>query len=88
MITENEKEIIIKCAKKFNVSLIYLFGSAVSSKEYNDIDLAIKGIKPELFFKFYGELLNNLNLPVDLIDLSDESLFNQIIQEKGVKILG
>ena len=88
MISENEKEIIIQCARKYNVSLIYLFGSAVNSKEYNDIDLAIKGIKPELFFKFYGELLNNLTKPVDLIDLSDESLFNQIIQEKGVKILG
>ncbi len=88
MINEYEKKIIIECAKRYKVPLLYLFGSAVESEEYNDIDLAVKGIKPELFFKFYAELLNNLNKHVDLVDLSDESLFNQIIQERGVKILG
>jgi len=63
-----------------------LFGSSLNKNEYNDIDLAVKGIKPELFFKFYGELLRNLTKPVDLIDLSEKSLFNQIIEETAVKI--
>jgi len=58
------------------------------NSEYNDIDLAVKGIKPEVFFKFYGELLRSLSKPVDLVDLSKKSLFNQIIEEKGVKIYG
>ena len=35
MISENEKEIIIECAKKYNGPFIYLFGSAVNSEEYN-----------------------------------------------------
>jgi len=55
---------------------------------YNDIDLAVRGIKPEVFFKFYGELLRNLSKPVDLVDLSNKSLFNQIIEEQGVRIYG
>ncbi|NVM53711.1 MAG: nucleotidyltransferase domain-containing protein [Candidatus Helarchaeota archaeon] len=88
MISERERAIIIRCAKKYKVSLVYLFGSALDNSEYYDIDLAVKGIKPDLFFKFYGELLRNLTKPVDLIDLSEKSLFNRIIEERGVKILG
>ena len=86
MINEKEKAIIIRYAKKYQVSAIFLFGSSKENKEYNDIDLAVKGIKPELFFKFYGELLRNLAKPVDLIDLSEKSLFTQIIEEKAIKI--
>ncbi len=89
MISKRDKEIITRCAKKYKVSSIYLFGSSLDkSGEYNDIDLAVKGIKPEVFFKFYGELLRSLSKPVDLVDLSKKSLFNQIIEEKGVSIYG
>ena len=89
MITENEKETIIQYAKKYNVSSMYLFGSSLDdNQEAADIDLGVKGIVPKLFFKFYGELLRNLSKPVDLVDLSKKSLFNQIVEEKGVKIYG
>ncbi len=86
MITEAEKEIIIQFAKKYKVSSIFLFGSSLYEKKYNDIDLAVKGLKPELFFKFYGELIRNLPKPVDLIDLSEKTLFTQMIEETAVKI--
>lgn len=89
MISERDKEIIIKYAKKYSVSIIYLFGSSIDKNSAaNDIDLAVKGITPRLFFKFYGELLRNLSKPVDLVDLSKKSLFNQIVEEKGIKIYG
>lgn len=89
MISETDREIIIKCAKKYKVSAVYLFGSSLDEGgRCNDIDLAVKGIKPEVFFKFYGELLRSLSKPVDLVDLSKRSLFNQIIEERGVKIYG
>ncbi len=75
--------------KKYEVSSIYLFGSSLDKDpESNDIDLAVEGIRPNVFFKFYGELLRSLSKPVDLIDLSRKSLFNRIIEEKGVKIYG
>ena len=89
MISKRDREIIIRYAKKYGISAIYLFGSSLDRNSgYNDIDLAVKGIKPEVFFKFYGELLRSLSKPVDLIDLSRKSLFNRIIEEKGVKIYG
>ena len=89
MITEHDKKTIIRCAKKYNVLSIYLFGSSLDDNiEANDIDLAVKGIRPELFFKFYGELFRNLSKDVDLVDLSKKSLFNDIVEEKGVLIYG
>jgi predicted nucleotidyltransferase len=89
MISEKDKEIIIRYAKKYNIAKVLLFGSSLGDyKAANDIDLAVMGVKPEVFFKFYGELLRNLSKPVDLIDLSKKSLFNQMVEEKGVKIYG
>jgi predicted nucleotidyltransferase len=89
MITEKEKQVIVKYAKRYNVSYVILFGSSLSKdKEANDIDIAVKGIEPELFFKFYAELFKNLSKPVDLVDLSRKSLFNDLIEETGVTIYG
>ena len=89
MITETDKDTIIRYAKKYDVSAVYLFGSSLDEKqEAGDIDLGIKGIMPKVFFKFYGELLRHLSKPVDIVDLSKKSLFNQIIEEKAVKIYG
>ena len=87
MITEKDKDIILQYAKKYNVSYIILFGSSIrKDKEANDIDIGVKGIKPGLFFKFYAELFKHLSKPVDLIDLSKRSLFNELVEETGVRI--
>ena len=89
MITEHEKDIILRCAKKYNASSVLLFGSSIEKgQDANDIDLAIKGVEQKFFFKFYAELVKHLSRPVDLIDLSRKSLFNDIIEQTGVKIYG
>jgi len=89
MITEYEKNIILQCAKKYNVSSVLLFGSSIEEeKSANDIDLGVRGIEQKLFFKFYAELVKNLSRPVDLVDLSQKSLFNDIVEETGVRIYG
>ncbi|MEA1963531.1 MAG: hypothetical protein U9O41_00120 [Candidatus Aerophobetes bacterium] len=89
MLTQYEKDIILRCAKKYNVSTIFLFGSSIEKgSEFNDIDLGVKGLQPCLFFKFYAELIKHLPKNVDLVDLSQESLFNELVEENGVKIYG
>lgn len=89
MITEKDKDIILECAKKYDVSCIILFGSSIrKDKKANDIDIGVKGIKPQLFFKFYTELFKHLSKPVDLIDLSKKSLFNELAEQTGVRIYG
>ena len=89
MITEKDKSIIIDYAKKYNVSQVFLFGSSIKKdKEPNDIDIGVKGIDPRLFFKFYAELYKHLSKPVDLVDLSKKSLFNELVEETGERIYG
>ncbi|MBN2488298.1 MAG: nucleotidyltransferase domain-containing protein [Methanosarcinaceae archaeon] len=89
MISEKDKKIIIRCAKKYNAASVILFGSSVTDdKESNDIDIGVKGIEPGLFFKFYAEVFKNLSKSVDLVDLSKKSLFNDLVEEDGVKIYG
>ena len=89
MITENEKNVILRYAKEYNVTSILLFGSSIEGEEdTNDIDLGVKGIEQRLFFKFYAKLVKHLSKPVDLVDLSQRSLFNDIVEETGVRIYG
>jgi uncharacterized protein len=89
MLDEKDKSIIISYAKKFNVKEIYLFGSSLDNEnDSNDIDLAVRGISPGLFFDFYGKLLRYLSKPVDLVDLSKKSRFVEFIEKQAVKIYG
>ena len=89
MITEEDKDTIIRCAKRYNVESVILFGSSTRDDiESNDIDIGVKGIEPRLFFKFYAELFRRLPKPVDLVDLSKKSLFNDLVEETGVRIYG
>ena len=76
MISKRDKEIITRCARKYMASTIqnYLFGSSLDrDSEPNDIDLVVEGIIPEMFLKFYGELLRSLSKSVNLVDLSRKS---------------
>ncbi len=89
MISDIEKDIILQCAKKFEVSTVILFGSSLGDEQNaNDIDLGVKGIDPKRFFKFYAELFKKLSKPVDLVDLTRKSLFNDLIEETGMRIYG
>ena len=88
MISEKNKEIILKYAKKYNVSVVILFGSSLEKEDTNDIDIGIKGIEAGLFFDFYGELLLALSKRIDIIDLSKENSFNKLVEKEGMMLYG
>lgn len=88
MITKKEKNKILEIAKKYKIDQILLFGSAAEKNEYNDIDLAVKGLKSGLFFKFYGEIIMQLSKPVDLINLDNDSSFVNLVKKEGIAIYG
>ena len=88
MISKKNKAIILKYAKKYNLSVVILFGSSIEKKNTNDIDIGIKGIEPNRFFDFYGELLLALSKRIDIIDLSKENSFNKLIEKEGIKLYG
>lgn len=88
MISETDMAAILRYAKKYNVSEVYLFGSSIEREDANDIDIGIRGILPELFFDFYGELLLELSKPLDIVDLNEDNSFNRLVMKEGVKLYG
>jgi len=89
MISEKDKQTIQEVSKKYRVKRVLLFGSSIEpTKESYDIDIAVEGISPEDFFKYYGDLMLKLSKPVDVIDLSGSSKFVKLILQEGISIYG
>ena len=89
MITESEKRTIRKISEKYAVKLVLLFGSSlVSGRKSRDIDLAVEGVSPADFFRYYGDLMLGLSKAVDVIDLSVASKFTKMIRKEGITLYG
>jgi predicted nucleotidyltransferase len=81
-IFETELKQIAKISKEFGAKKVFLFGSCIEDiKTANDIDIAVSGIKPKDFFKFYGKVSMALKDEVDIIDMADirKHLYNKIL---------
>jgi len=89
MISDEDKIALLRIAKKYKISKLYLFGSNLESeREANDIDVAVEGIPESEYFKFYGDLIFSLSKPVDLIDLRKKTLFTDLIKSEGILLYG
>jgi len=87
MFSSELQKTIAECAREFDVKAVWIFGSSLEDDSPSrDIDLAVEGISPKLFFKFYARLFMALPKPVDLVDLSQDTPIASIIREKGVAI--
>lgn len=85
MITELEKRMIREISERYRVKRVLLFGSSLdTTRESRDIDIAVEGVQPKDFFKYYGDLLLTIPKPVDVVDLSGTSKFVKLIQQEGV----
>ncbi len=92
-IFETELEKIIDISKEFGIEKVLLFGSCLEDVETaQDIDIAVVGINPRDFFKYYGKVSMVVDDEVDIFDLDDlrEHLCKRILSkgkvlyEKGV----
>ena len=84
---------IASVSKEFGAKKVILFGSCLKDIESaQDIDIAVSGIKPREFFKYYGKVSMAVKDEVDIVDLDDirEHLYKrvlskgQVIYEEGV----
>ncbi len=64
---------------------VYLFGSAAKGTllEHADVDLAVSGLPPELFFRAMAKASRALGRPLDLIDLDDDNPFTRYLKNEG-----
>ena len=87
-IPENYQEDIKKATnllKNEGCKTVYLFGSMVTGKihENSDIDIGIKGLPPEKFFKAYSKLYMNLDNEIDLVDFDYDDQFFSLLERLG-----
>ena len=86
---DNEiKKLIEKAAKVLKAAgarEVYVFGSAArgESGEHSDVDLAVSGLPPQVFFKAMGQAGDVLGRPLDLIDLDEETPFARYLKDEG-----
>ncbi|MDI6735388.1 MAG: hypothetical protein QME42_04195 [bacterium] len=85
-VLERELAKIISISKDFGVEKMLLFGSCLEELESaQDIDIAVSGIKPREFFKYYGKVSMAVEDEVDIVDLDDvrEHLYKRILSKGG-----
>jgi predicted nucleotidyltransferase len=89
-VLERELAKVVSLSKEFGAEKVLLFGSCLEDVESaHDIDVAVKGVKPEKFFEMYGRILGEVDSEVDLIPLEDtREHFAKRILEKGRLIYG
>ena len=85
---EEVRRLVAKAAEVLKVAgarEVYVFGSASrgTMRADSDVDLAVSGLPPEVFFKAMGQVADVLGRPFDLIDLDESSPFTQYLQEEG-----
>ena len=77
---------LIKILKENGAKEIFIFGSIANGKfnENSDIDIAVKGLKEQDFYRVASILLFELENKFDLIDLDDkQNRFSQMLLEVG-----
>jgi predicted nucleotidyltransferase len=65
---------------------VYLFGSAARGalRPDSDLDLAVTGLRPELFFATLGQAEDVIRRRLDVIDLDRDTPFTRYLKRKGV----
>jgi len=86
--TDEMKELIKKAAevlREAGAREVYLFGSTATGtmREESDIDMAVRGLPPEVFFTAMGKAHSILGRQLDLIDLDEKNLFTEYLKKKG-----
>lgn len=78
---KEDLESAISILQKYGVTEIYIFGSLADGtyNENSDIDIAVKGMKPELYLKAYSELSFNIKKKIDLLNMDTQERFAQML---------
>jgi predicted nucleotidyltransferase len=78
----------IAALKAAGAKEVYLFGSAAQGgfSEDSDIDLAVRGLPPERFFRAISQASTFLDRPLDVVDLDEASPFTRHLEQEGLLV--
>jgi predicted nucleotidyltransferase len=86
--TPREKEAVAKAAQLFRdmgATQVFMFGSAVKGqlRPDSDIDMAVSGLPPRVYFSAVNQASDLLGRPVDLMDLDDDTPLVRYLRASG-----
>jgi predicted nucleotidyltransferase len=86
--TPREKEAVAKAAQLFRdmgATQVFMFGSAVKGqlRPDSDIDMAVSGLPPRVYFSAVNQAWDLLGRPVDLMDLDDDTPLVRYLRASG-----
>lgn len=72
--------------RRYGATEVNVFGSAADGTmdEHSEVDLAARGIPPRSFFEAMGAAQQELDCPLDLIDLDQEDPFTRYLTTEQV----
>ena len=74
----------VEVLRGFGANRVWLFGSALETPDdVGDLDLACEGLPDKVFYRALSRLMDAMRMPVDLVDLSQDTRFNQYIRSKA-----
>lgn len=81
----SDVERAVEISKAEGCREVYVFGSVAVGDmgSRSDLDIAVRGCPPERFYRLLGRLMDELSLPVDLIDLDVETRVAEFLEEEG-----
>jgi len=64
---------------------VYVFGSTSKGKlrPGSDVDMAVSGLPPEVFFRAMAAAHDALGRPLDLVNLDEDNDFTRYLKEEG-----
>lgn len=82
---QNDIQRAVQILKEAGCNEIFLFGSLVSGRHQigSDIDLAVAGCPSGKFFSLLGQLMLELEHPVDLVSLDSQSELAEHLRQTG-----
>ena len=71
--------------RRHGASAVYLFGSHATpaARHDSDVDLAVKGLPPRLFYRAMADAQAVLDRSLDLVDLDEPSPFVDYLLHSG-----
>jgi predicted nucleotidyltransferase len=78
----------IQILKAAGCAEVFVFGSAITGhiRPDSDLDLAVRGCPQGEFFYLLGQLLLELDRPVDLVNLDTPDAFADRLQKEGALV--
>ena len=86
--TAREHEAVLQAARLLiglGASQVFVFGSAVKGqlRPNSDIDMAVSGLPPLVYFSAVSQASDLIGRPVDLVDLDDDSRLVRYLRASG-----